>query len=203
MPVCVFTEPAELARHFFGEWWQREGQENGADATRPGGRARLVQNNWTDKENAMNYESVIRDFAERTRKNLRTIEDLQAKGGEAYEVTQLVNSMLGLLVFPRERFIDQIPQTSLSDLEADGWPVPKVVGDFPQARDLRELIRYLRNAIAHFNIEFIGEKIQSVRVWNTKDKRTTWKAEIGLKELRAIAERFTDLLLANDRPTSC
>ena len=151
----------------------------------------------------MNYESVIRDFAERTRKNLRTIEDLQAKGGEAYEVTQLVNSMLGLLVFPRERFLDQIPQTSLSDLEADGWPVPKVVGDFPQARDLRELIRYLRNAIAHFNIEFIGEKIQSVRVWNTKDKRTTWKAEIGLKELRAIAERFTDLLLANDRPTSC
>ena len=151
----------------------------------------------------MNYESVIRDFAERTRKNLRAIEDLQAKGGEAYEVTQLVNSMLGLLVFPRERFLDQIPQTSLSDLEADGWPVPKVVGDFPQARDLRELIRYLRNAIAHSNIEFIGEKIQSVRVWNTKNKRTTWKAEIGLKELRAIAERFTDLLLANDRPTSC
>ena len=137
----------------------------------------------------MNYESVIRDFAERTRKNLRAIEDLQAKGGEAYEVTQLVNSMLGLLVFPRERFLDKIPQTSLSDLEADGWPVPKVVGDFPQARDLRELIRYLRNAIAHFNIEFIGEKIQSVRVWNTtKDKRTTWKAEIGLKELRAIAD---------------
>ena len=104
---------------------------------------------------------------------------------------------------PKRKVPRSNSQTSLSDLEADGWPVPKVVGDFPQARDLRELIRYLRNAIAHFNIEFIGEKIQSVRVWNTKDKRTTWKAEIGLKELRAIAERFTDLLLANDRPTSC
>jgi hypothetical protein len=144
----------------------------------------------------MNYESVIRDFAERTRKNLRTIEDLQAKGGEAYEVTQLVNSMLGLLVFPREKFFDQIPQTSLSDLEADGWPIPKVDGHFPQAKDLRELIRYLRNAIAHFNIEFIGEKIQSVRVWNTQHSKKTWQAEIGLEELRAIAERFTDLLLA-------
>jgi HEPN pEK499 p136 len=70
----------------------------------------------------MNYESVIRDFAERTRKNLRTINDLKAKGVEVYEVTQLVNSMLGLLVFPRENFIDQVPQTSLSELEADGWP---------------------------------------------------------------------------------
>lgn len=150
----------------------------------------------------MNYESVIRDFAPRTRTNLRTIEDLQAKGGEAYEVTQLVNSMLGLLVFPRERFIEQIPQTPLDELEAAGWPVPKVVGEFPQARDLRELIRYLRNAIAHFNIEFIGEKIQFIRVWNTSRNKKTWEAEVGLKELRAIAERFTDLLLANDRPTS-
>jgi len=145
----------------------------------------------------MNYESVIHDFAERTRKNLRIIEKLQAKGDEAYEVTQLLNSMLGLLVFPRERFIDRIPQTSLGDLEAGGWPVPQVLGDFPQARDLRELVRYLRNAIAHFNIEFIGEKIQSVKVWNTKNGRTTWKAEIGVEELRAIAERFTDLLLSN------
>ena len=152
----------------------------------------------------MNYESVIRDFAERTRKNLRAIEDLQAKGGEAYEVTQLVNSMLGLLVFPRERFIDQIPQTSLSDLEADGWPVPKVVGDFPQAkrpsradplspqcdRSLQYRIHWRKRS----NLSGCGIR---------KTSRTTWKAEIGLKELRAIAERFTDLLLANDRPTSC
>lgn len=106
----------------------------------------------------MNYESVIRDFAQRTRTNLRTIEDFRASGGKAYEVTQLVNSMLGLLVFPRERFIDQIPETSLDDLEAAGWPVPKVVGEFPQARDLRQLIRYLRNAIAHFNIEIYWRK---------------------------------------------
>jgi hypothetical protein len=28
----------------------------------------------------------------------------------------------------------------------------KVSGVFPQARDLRELVRYLQNAIAHFNI---------------------------------------------------
>jgi HEPN pEK499 p136 len=151
----------------------------------------------------MNYESLIRDFAERTRKNLRIIEEHQAKGGEAYEVTQLVNSMLGLLVFPRERSIAKIPKTSLHDLEMAGWPVPKVVGNFSQAGDLYELIRYLRNAIAHFNIEFIGEKIHSVEVWNTSPKgKMLWKAELGLEELRAIAERFTDLLLANDLPTS-
>src|SRR5262245_31444769 len=105
----------------------------------------------------MMYESVIRDFAERTRKNLRVIEQLQAKGEEVYEVTQLINSMLGLLVFPKEEFVDQIPDTSLQDLQESGWPIPRVSSGFPQAKDLRELIRYLRNAIAHFNLEFIKD----------------------------------------------
>ena len=112
--------------------------------------------------------------------------------------------MLGLLVFPREEFIDKIPPTSLNDLAAAGWPVPKVVGDFPQAKDLRELVRYLRNAIAHFNLEFIGDacnEIRILRVWNTSHGTKTWQAEVGLEELRAISERFTELLLVNDRPT--
>lgn len=88
--------------------------------------------------------------------------------------------MLGLLVFPREGFIDQIPSTLLTDLAAAGWPVPKVVGDFRQAEDLRELVRYLRNAIAHFNIEFIGDasnEIRILKVWNTSRgrQRLAWK----------------------------
>ena len=54
----------------------------------------------------MIYQDVIRDFAERTRANLRAIERLGTEGVEAYETTQLLNSMLGLLVFPREEFIE-------------------------------------------------------------------------------------------------
>ena len=152
----------------------------------------------------MMYESVIREFAERTRKNLHVIEELQNNGEEAYEVTQLVNSMLGLLVFPRERFVEHIPETPLSELQAGGWPIPRVSGGFPQARDLRELVRYLRNAIAHFNIEFIGDgtnQISLLRVWNThpRTRSKTWEAEIGVSELRAISSRFIDLLLMGDQ----
>ena len=51
----------------------------------------------------MNYEDVIADFATRTKKNLELIRRLQAEDPESeiYEVTQLLNSMLGLLVFPK------------------------------------------------------------------------------------------------------
>lgn len=49
----------------------------------------------------MMYEDIVRDFAERTRKNLKAIERLLADNQDVYETTQLVDSMLGLLVFPR------------------------------------------------------------------------------------------------------
>lgn len=147
----------------------------------------------------MMYEDVVADFAQRTRKNLRALESLRAQGHDVFEVTQVVNSMLGLLVFPREEFVGRIPKISLSALKIRGWPVPKTCPGFAQIADLNELVRYLRNAISHFNIEFIGDgqnQIRIVRVWNNdRSGAKTWEADLGLDELRGIAERFTDLLL--------
>lgn len=148
----------------------------------------------------MMYEEVIRDFAERTRANLRAVEELRAEGKEVYEVTQLVNSTLGLLVFPQQEYVDRIPHTPLEQLKQDGWPIPRIRGGFQQVSDLNELIRYLRNAIAHFNIEFIGDgrnEIKFLRVWNTNPRngKRTWEAELSAEDLRKIANCFVDLLL--------
>jgi hypothetical protein len=114
--------------------------------------------------------------------------------------------MLGLLVFPREGFVKRIPKKSVDELEAEGWPIPRVIGEYEQVRDLRELVRYLRNAIAHFNIEFIGDmsnNIATVKVWNCYPgtERKTWEAELNLEELRGISERFIDILLTDGRQT--
>ena len=123
--------------------------------------------------------------------------------------------MLGLLVFPQQEYIESIPRTSLAELARAGWPIPAVRGSFAQADDLNQLIRYLRNAIAHFNIRIVGDgqsNIAVIRVWNmtpVKDRdgkvqrdsegqireRKNWEAELGVDELRGIAVRFIDLLL--------
>jgi len=154
----------------------------------------------------MIYEDVIRDFAKRTLVNLRTVEQLYTEGKEVYEVTQLVNSTLGLLVFPQQRYVARIPRTPLKQLESEGWPVPRVRDGFRQVSDLNQLIRYLRNAIAHFNIEFIGDgqnEIRLLRVWNTnpRNRRKTWEAELSADDLRKIANRFIDLLLEKSHTT--
>ena len=153
----------------------------------------------------MRYEEVIRDFAERTSKNLSMIEQLQTEGREAYEVTQLVNSMLGLLVFPQQNYINQIPETPLDDLKRDGWPVPNCQRGPDEVRNLNQLIRYLRNAIAHFNIEFIDDgqnQLRLLKVWNeNRDGVKTWEAELSVSDLRGIAERFIGLILSKERAT--
>lgn len=146
----------------------------------------------------MMYEDVIRDFAIRTKKNLAIIEQLQKNGSEAYETTQLVNSCLGLLVFPQQHFIKRIPETSREKLIQEGWPVPKVTDQSRQVANLRELIRYLRNAIAHFNIQFLVDsenQIRLLRVWNTSCGRKTWEAELSVDDLKEICEKFSGMLI--------
>jgi hypothetical protein len=151
----------------------------------------------------MMYEDLVADFARRTRTNLEGLRTIKRQNPnmEVYEVTQLINSMLGLLVFPQQRYIDRIPQTPLEELTADGWPIPKVTGDYPQAEDLQKLVRLLRNGISHFNIEFIPDtqgEISALSIWNTEPRpphRVTWKAELSIDDLERITSRFTALLL--------
>lgn len=148
----------------------------------------------------MMYEEVIQDFAQRTRRNLPVIEQLEKDGEDVFATTQLVNSCLGLLVFPQQTFVNNIPTTPLSELANQGWPIPTVVGNDDQVSDLRQLIRYLRNAISHFNIQFIGNganEIRVLRVWNTdpRNERMTWQAELSVADLRKIALMFSDLLI--------
>jgi hypothetical protein len=143
------------------------------------------------------YEDLVADFAERTRANLEVLRNAQRSGQQAFEVTALVNSLLGLLVFPQQRFVDSIPQTPLNELQVDGWPLPKVNGDFEQVSDLRDLIRYLRNAVAHCNLEFVPDshgRIDGILVWNRRNGRTNWKATLTVVELEGIVDRFARLL---------
>jgi len=153
----------------------------------------------------MEYKRVVRDFAERTRINLAHIERSLSEGEEVYEVTQLVNSLLGLLVIPQQHYFNQIPKTPLHELENQGWPRIKVFGDYPPVKDLREQMRYLRNSIAHFNLKFLTNErseISGIRVWNNntrlKGQPTIWKADIPLDDLRLLVNKFVDLILSEE-----
>jgi len=149
----------------------------------------------------MEYKNVVKDFAERTKRNLEYIRRAYRDESQAqvYEVTQLINSMLGLLVFPEQCYFNDIPEIPFCKLEADGWPKIKVSPGFPQVKTLKCLMKYLRNAVAHFNMEFLTDlncQISGVRVWNKnpKTRKTIWMSELSLDDLEKITERFIEML---------
>lgn len=154
----------------------------------------------------MNYhEAVIIDFARRTRANLEFVEAAKGRGENVFEVTQLANSLLGLLVFPQQRYMSSIPETPLSDLVGKGWPSIKTTfGELPE-NNLKQLMRMLRNSIAHFNVEFVAQtegQITGLKVWNTKGGKKSWEAELSLDDLRTIVFKFIELIDPSKAATS-
>jgi len=137
------------------------------------------------------------EFISRTEKNLRAIEKLSQEGESVYEVTQLINSLLGLLVYPKENFFEEIPEITRETMIKQGWPLPDE--EISQIQNLRKLVKNMRNAVAHFNVELITDKneIEGIRFKNyrTYDKdreKPLWIGEYRLEPLK----RFVDMFLA-------
>lgn len=144
----------------------------------------------------MEYRDLLRDFVERTRTNLALTDALPRDGEFAFfEVTQLINSLLGLVVLPRE-WLDSIPNTPL-DILGEGWPPTRFVdGGQPGQRptDLRQLVIGLRNAVGHFNIEWLGDgtAIVGLQFGSTNDPGSPWAAQFDVDELRRFVEQLAD-----------
>ena len=101
----------------------------------------------------MSYFDLDDAFIASTQKNLIAIECLKDISCEVFEVTQLLNSMLGLLIFPKERLFEKIKNKSWDTMVKEEWPLPSE--DYSHVSDLEQLITNMRNAVAHCNIVLI------------------------------------------------
>ena len=136
-------------------------------------------------------------FIARTQKNLIAIECLKEKGVEVYEVTQLLNSMLGLLIFPKERRLyEKIQPKSWDTMVEEGWPLPS--GDNAHVSDLEELIRHMRNAVAHckFNLTTDHDEISSIEF---RDIPSFWTGVYDVASLRKFVYMFLDHIQSSSR----
>jgi hypothetical protein len=154
----------------------------------------------------VNYEDMARDFVERTLRNLQAARGLAHSGEVPFEVTFLINSLLGLIVVPHEQMQDRLPTRTFRELQADGWELTVVSGTEPGPSDLRALIRGMRHAVAHFRLEVAAhaatKEIESVTLWKTNRSGTVqfWGVRFTLSELHAFVERLAMQLLASRRP---
>ena len=125
----------------------------------------------------MEYIDFKKDFPE------RTIDILKNYKGK-YEVTLLINCLTALLVLPKEFFYKNIPEEIPC-----GWGLTKehitTVSCEACGDKLREIVRHMRNAIAHLDIKTTNDKngnIERVKFEN----RSKFIAEIPVDDLKTF-----------------
>lgn len=146
----------------------------------------------------MNPPKPVYDVMRRTMHNLRFIEAYKKQNGP-YEVTQLVNSFLGALAHPWEKN-KKLKKWLASDSATRRLPmIQKELASDIEPKNDNELLRLMRNAFAHGNIEYLPnneDEIYAIRFWNEnleKPPKRTWGAVLTVTDLRRFLDCFVAL----------
>lgn len=124
----------------------------------------------------------------------RTLDIAESYSG-AYDATLLINCLLGLLIVPKETLLDKIPSTPFESLAEWGIRPESIKShgkcDYGQehALNLRQLVRRLRNAVAHFHIEPFPRK-GDVQGFSFSD-RSGFCAQVSLEELHTFVVKLS------------
>jgi hypothetical protein len=140
----------------------------------------------------------VKDLMNRTMFNLKFVQEKRRPNGP-YEVTQLINSFLGAMAHPWEEWKKQLSEMPLDEAQQKGWPVivtEERSRDTPES--LGDLIRVMRNAMAHGNLRFDsrGGEIVALHLWNRGGGKDTWRARVEVEDLHRFLTRF--VALANE-----
>jgi hypothetical protein len=144
-------------------------------------------------------------LAERTRRNLDFILAAHGQGADVHVVTQVVLSLLGIVMFPLARVDPKTRPTwdaPLVYLAAEGWPAWTIEYTHRPVRRLYHLIRGIRNATAHGDIKFSGDSAFSsdsrflhevtIEFVHYYDGRPQFLASISGPDLLDFCRRFLD-----------
>lgn len=95
----------------------------------------------------------VREYIDRTKWNY----DLMKRLNGSFEVTELINSMVGLLIIPKEQYLSQVTN-NLIDQGLLNKMIHCIQKDDYSDSTLRGIVKHMRNAVAHGRIEFRAEK---------------------------------------------
>ena len=137
------------------------------------------------------------ELARRTRRNLDFIRDARERGEDVHEVTQLVISLLALIVHPWERHsAGKFWNVKMITLVKQGWPEWEIAYGHARCRNLRNMTRRVRNAISHGYISFSSDSAclsqVSMVMRDRKDENYPffWEARISGDDLYCFCIRF-------------
>ena len=143
------------------------------------------------------YEKFPRDFIKRTK------EDIEAYSGQ-YNVTNLINSCLGLIVIPTEKYAN-IPNNYIFNEYSCDYGVTKSNFKIRERKNNNEkyniinIIKHIRNGLAHNKIKFTtnGNTILKICIYDRrydkgKEKNINLIFIATVEEFKTFALRVAD-----------
>lgn len=127
----------------------------------------------------------------------RTLEIARNYSGP-HDATLLINCLLGLLIVPRETLIDKVPIAPFESLAEWGIQTTSIKSPgkceygHEHSPNLRQLVRRMRNSVAHFRIEPYPRQ-GKVRGFTFRDKNG-FHAELSLNELQQFVMKLSSHL---------
>lgn len=152
-------------------------------------------------------KAYFKDIAERTKKNLEKYQ------GE-YDTTQLINSTVGLIIIPKEKCYNKIEDSLITQSLLNQLRANVTCNTYPEDGEiiaLKNIIKHIRNGIAHGNIYFEPENRKIKRVI-VKDHRREYRNEpkgiykpkayfeinIDESDLREFMIQFAEAIIKNN-----
>ena len=148
----------------------------------------------------MEGRNTLAGIADRVNKNLHFITSARGKKADVHEVTQLLLSLLGLIVFPFEDRLKgdrtAFSDVALSDLIAKGWPSWTFTRG--KSGDLHDLLFHIRNSVSHHRLLFscdsrdMAEVEIEFRDRKPRASADNWSATINAAELNRFVLLLSD-----------
>lgn len=133
----------------------------------------------------MMYKDFVKDFALRTYDNFCIIENQHREGNDkAYEVTQLINSFIGLLIFPQQKYYKELKcQPFPNEIIQQKFEDAIKESQYTDEISFHNLIRHLRNSIAHNRLSVHPQisPVQNISGFKFEDEGKDPKTKIYCK----------------------
>lgn len=153
------------------------------------------------------YKNFNIDFAKRTLYNLKYMQNQKKNGEYVFEVTQLINSFLGLIVFPYETYLKnansktvfepEISKELLDEINSN----PNKIDTYNYKNDgerksFKTLAHRLRNAASHRRIqcESVNGIICSI-VFEDRNGKCIYRNELSVNQIERLVTEICNSII--------
>ena len=141
------------------------------------------------------YTNFPIDFVKRTKANLSDY------SGD-FEVTNLINSCLGLIIIPKQRISDRIPTYEFTEQNCDfGITLKNICFEQNKNYELSNILRHIRNGLAHGRIEQKSKngEIAGLRIYDKNNNSgENFSIEFSVEEFKRFAISVSNKFIEED-----